>query len=83
MQDHQSAVENGLADVDDLPGFAAATEDRMRSVMGGGSISSSLFVGETLTDVILDGRKAWATRLERGRERDDIGFVRKRDAWKI
>lgn len=82
-KDYEEAVTDGMRGVTDLPGFAAAMEERMRVVVGGGSISSSLFRGETLDDVVVDGNKAWATRTERGSEVDDIGFVRRRDGWRI
>jgi hypothetical protein len=83
VKDYEAAIKNGLRDVADLPGFTAAMEDRMRRVLGGGSISSSLFGGETLAGVVVDGKKAWATRTERGREVEDVGFVLTRDGWKI
>ena len=81
--DYESVVKDGFRTVTDLPGLAAALERRMRTVTGGGSIATSLFAGESLTAVSVDGKKAWATRVEGGRNIDDIGFVRKRDGWKI
>jgi len=83
VKDYDAAIKTGIRGVTDLPGFTAAMEGRMRRVMGGGSISSSLFEGETLTAVVVDGKKAWATRTERGREVEDVGFVLTRDGWKI
>jgi hypothetical protein len=83
VKDYQAATKNGLESADDLAAFTAAMEDRMRIVMGGGSISPSLFRGETVVDVEVDGKRAWATRVDGGSEVDDIGFVLKRDGWKI
>lgn len=82
-KDYDAAIKDGFRGVADLPDFTAAMEERMREVMGGGSVSTSLFAGEMLEDVEVDGRKAWATRSERGQAIDDIGFVRTRDGWKI
>ena len=83
VKDYQAATRNGLKGVADLPAFTAAMQERMRTVIGGGSISTSLFRDETLVDLEVDDKRAWATRVERGTEVDDIGFVRTRDGWKI
>jgi hypothetical protein len=32
---------------------------------------------------VIEGKRAWATRLASGREVEDIGFVLKRDGWRI
>lgn len=82
-KDYEAAIKDGFSTVRDLPGFTAALEQRMRARLGGGSISTSLFSGETLTVLVVEGKKAWATRVESGREIDDIGFVLKRDGRKI
>lgn len=82
-KDYDAAIKNGFRTVTDLAGFAAALEERMRTVVGGGSISRSLFGDEALTRFVIDGKKAWATRVHGETEIDDIGFVQKRDGWKI
>lgn len=83
VKDFDAAVKAGFRSVTDLPALAAALEERMHTHVGGGSISTALFVGESLADLETDGKKAWATRIQDGREIDDIGFVEKRDGWKI
>lgn len=70
----------GIAD----PGrFAAALERTFRAAGSGGSVSSSLFVGERLEGVEIDGNRAWGTRRLAGGEDEDIGFVKRRGGWFI
>lgn len=83
VNDYEAAIEQGLRTVTDMAGFSAALEERMRDRMGGGSISTALFEGESLSALEVDGKRAWATRVHRDNETDDIGFVQKRDGWKI
>ncbi|WP_296805853.1 hypothetical protein [Thiocapsa sp.] len=70
----------GIAD----PGrFAAALERTFRAAGSGGSVSSSLFVGERLEGVEIDGNRAWGTRRLAGGEVEDIGFAKRRGGWFI
>ena len=83
VKEHAKCLKDGFGSVADLPGFAASLERAMRSAIGGGSVSSQLFVGESLQDLVVEERRAWATRYQSGVEVDDIGFVQKRGKWFI
>lgn len=65
----------------DLAAFAAALERAMRDSVGGGSVSSRLFVGETLTDLVVEGARA--KRRLAGGAVEDIAFVKKKGDWYI
>jgi hypothetical protein len=70
----------GIAD----PGrFAAALERTFRAAGSGGSVSSSLFVGERLEGVEIDGHRAWGTRRFDGGGTEDIGFAKRSGGWFI
>ncbi len=55
----------------------------VRSGGGGGSVSSRLFVGETLRDLVVDGKKARGKRHMAGGHVEDVAFVQKKDGWYI
>jgi hypothetical protein len=80
---YNKCLKDGLKSVPDLAAYTAALERQMRGVAGGGSISSRLFADETLHDVVVDGKRAWATRRGKGDWTEDIGFVQKRAIWYI
>jgi hypothetical protein len=80
---YQQAQEDALAAVIDLPAFAAAMERAVRADGSGGSVSSTLFVGETLEQVSIEGARAWATRRMAGAATEEVGFVRRKTAWYI
>ena len=67
--------------VPDLPRFTAALERAMREVLGGGSVSSRLFVNEILKGESTEGTMAWATRRTPEGHSEDVGFVRRKGAW--
>jgi hypothetical protein len=50
---------------------------------GGGSVSSRLFVGETVENVQIDGTKSWGIRRGPDGFQEDVGFVRKKGVWLI
>lgn len=83
FREYEKILANALKSVPDLPAFTAALERRMRAVVGGGSISAEMFVGETLGDLVVEGDKAWATRRISEGWTEDIGFVAKGGAWYI
>ena len=67
----------------DLPGFVAALERHTRRTVGGGSVSSDIFVGETLEEVTESGNRARGVRrTERGYE-DSVDFVKRKGRWLI
>lgn len=67
----------------DLALFTAALERHSRALGRGGSVSSSLFLGEELRDVTVQDRRAWGRRMEGGMWGEDLGFVRQRGGWRI
>jgi len=80
---HRDAMKRGLAAVSNLPAFLGSLERYSRRVSGGGSISMRLFQNETLTDVHIDGSRAWGTRLHGPGSSDDVEFVRRKSQWYI
>ena len=54
-----------------------------RRMSGGGSISMRLFQQEQLTDVHIDGSRAWWTRVFGAGSSDDVEFVRRKGQWYI
>jgi hypothetical protein len=80
---YQQAKEDALGAVADLPAFTAAMERAVRADGSGGSVSSTLFVGETLEQVSIEGAKAWGTRRLADSATEDVGFVRRKTSWYI
>lgn len=78
-----NAIKTCLRSVTDIAAFTAMAERRKREKMGGGSVRSTLFVGEILKDVIVEGKKASGTRLMKGGWREPIRFVQKKGRWYI
>jgi hypothetical protein len=62
--------------------FEPAVIRTMRERIGGGSVSSSLFAGDELTDVTIDGTSARGV-LRRGSTDRPLRFKRRRDGWRI
>ena len=83
LEARQEAIQTALASVTDLTSFNARAERFKRATLGGGSVSSTMFVGETLHDVLVEGGKATGfRRVPRGSE-VPIAFVRRKGAWFI
>jgi uncharacterized protein (DUF1501 family) len=83
VKSYEQAMAACLKSVADLAAFTAAAERLMRASMGGGSVSSNLFVGEGLADVTVDARKADGVRRMQGGREERIAFVQKNGAWYI
>jgi hypothetical protein len=79
----RDTMKRGLAAVPNLPAFLAALEGYSRRVSGGGSISMSLFQNETLTDVQVEGSRAWGTRVHGSGSSDDVEFVQRKGQWYV
>lgn len=77
------AIETCLRSVTDIAAFTAMAERRKRAKLGGGSVSSRLYIGESLVDIIVDGKKASGTRLMNGGWKEPIRFVQKKGRWYI
>lgn len=80
---HEKAIEACLKSVTNLAAFTAAAERLKRAVFGGGSVSSTLFVGESLRDITVDGQKASGVRRMKGGWEEAIAFVQKKGQWYV
>ena len=78
-----ATIDDCVKRVADLAAFAAAVERHRRTISGGGTISSTMFVDETLVDVVITDSKAVGIRRRRGGGDERIGFVRQRSGWSI
>ena len=79
----RDTMRRGLAAVSNLPAFLAALEGYSRRVSRSGSISMHLFQNETLTDVQVEGTRAWGTRTHGAESSDDVEFVQRKGQWYI
>ncbi|MBK1723617.1 hypothetical protein [Thiocystis violacea] len=77
------AIATCLGCVTDLATFTAKAERLKRATLGGGSVSSSLFVGESLVDVRIEGKKARGIRRITRDWSEPIAFEQKRGQWFI
>ena len=80
---YNQTVKALLQSASDLPQLTAAFEQDMRTYVGGGSVSSRLFVNEQLEGIVIEGNRAWATRRTQHGWGEDIGFIRKKGTWYI
>ncbi len=79
----RDTMKRGLAAVSNLPAFLAALESYSRRMSGGGSISMRLFQNEALTDVHVEGSRAWGTRAHGSGSSDDVEFVQRKGQWYV
>jgi hypothetical protein len=56
---YEKALADGLQPVADLPGLMAEIERYTRKTRGGGSVSGSLFAGDQIHTMELEGDRAW------------------------
>lgn len=82
-KDYKTRLNAALKSVQNLAQFVAALERYNRDTIGGGSVSSTLFVGESLVGVKIEGKRAWAIRRIREDHSEDVGFVYKNGKWFI
>lgn len=80
---HARSTKACVKAIDDLAAFVAASERHRRETSGGGSISSQMFVDETLTDVVITGTKATGIRRFRRGQSEGLAFVVERGEWRI
>jgi hypothetical protein len=80
---YQKAVDSALKRVADWPGFMATLEQHTRRCCGGGSVSSSLFVGEQLRNVALQGDQARGICKITADFSEPVGFVCRKGRWFI
>jgi hypothetical protein len=79
----RDTMKRGLAAVSNLPAFLATLEGYNRRVSGGGSISMRLFQNEALTDLHVEGSRAWGTRVHGSGSSDDVEFVQRNGQWYV
>ena len=77
------AMEECLKFVPNLASFTAKAERLKRAASGGGSVSSTLFAGESLCDLKVRGWKASGVRRRQGGSLEPIAFVQKKGRWYI
>lgn len=80
---HRKALEAVARTARDIASLAAALERHLRATVGGGSVSSSLFVGETLEELQVDDNLAWGTRRAPQGATESVGFVRRGGEWRV
>ena len=66
-----------------LAAFAGAMERLMHADGGGGSVSSALFLGETLEHLQVAGTRASGTRRLASGATEDVRFVKRKGGWHI
>jgi len=79
----QRATAEAIGAVDNLPELVGSLERRSRALLGAGSVSTSLFVGERLGDVAVKRDRATAVRHTEGGYEDGVSFRRRADLWYI
>ncbi|MFO0728290.1 MAG: hypothetical protein U1E65_31200 [Myxococcota bacterium] len=79
----ESALDEKLQTIEDLPGFFGAIELAKRQSSGGGTISSSTFIDEHLEGLEISGKQARAQRRTLSGQAIPISFVKKSDGWYI
>jgi hypothetical protein len=88
VRQHRQGLDTLVKSIPDLATFLADAEAAVRQVHGGGIVSSTLFVEESLERVSVQGDRAWGTRVGTSsvgkRWAEDVGFVRDRSGeWRI
>ena len=63
VRQHQQGLDTVVKSIPDLATFLADADAAFRQVHGGGIVSSTLFVGESLERVSVQGDRAWGTRV--------------------
>lgn len=80
---HKRATKACVQAIADPAAFVAASERYRRETSGGGSISSQMFVDETLTDVVVTGTKATGVRRFPRGQTEGLAFALERGEWRI
>jgi hypothetical protein len=78
-----AAITACVASMHRLPAFVASIERLRRERDGGGSVSSTMFVDETLLNVVVTGDRAKGTRRRPRGADEPVAFVRRRGTWQI
>ena len=80
---HKRATKACVQAIADPAAFVAASERYRRETSGGGSVSSQMFVDETLTDVVVTGTKASGVRRFPRGQTEGLAFALERGEWRI
>jgi hypothetical protein len=80
---YEKAARDIVVRTTDLPRLVGAIERFRRRTEGGGSVSSRLFLHETLADVVVDGKTAVGVRRYADGTTDPVRFVFERGGWKV
>jgi hypothetical protein len=82
VREYEQLLEAALASVENLALFTAGLERLQRERASSGSVSTNLFVDETLQGVEVTGKTAWARRAGKGWS-EDVAFVQRGKRWYI
>ena len=77
------AVRAALERLEDPAAFVAPLVARLQSAGRRCPVSTTLFLGETLEGLVLEGATACATRTLRGTSHGVVKFVRGTDGWRL
>jgi uncharacterized protein YigA (DUF484 family) len=83
VAEYREGVKALVASAADVAAFTGAIETALRAESGGGSVSTRLFVDETLEGVTVSGNRARGVRRMASGATEDVSFVRKKGAWFI
>jgi len=83
VKEHEKAQKAIVKSWKDRSATAAALEALMCARSDSGSVSSTLFVAETLSGLEVGDNRARAVRVARGQEIAPVSFERRRDGWLI
>jgi len=83
VTEYRDGVKALAGEAPNLAAFVAALETALRAESGGGSVSSRLFLDETLGEVVVTGNKARATRRMASGATEDVSFAREKGQWVI
>ena len=83
VTEYRDGVKALVGEAPNLAGFVAALEMALRAESGSGSVSSRLFVDESLDQVVVSGNKARATRRMASGATEEVSFARERGEWVI
>ena len=83
VKGRERALEAAVKRIGNLAAFNARAERLKRDVMGGGSVSSSMFQGEALHDVAVEGDRATGVRRRADCHEMPVAFARWKGGWTV
>ena len=82
VREYDVLLRSALKSAGDLALLTAGLERMQRARSASGSVSTRLFIDETLKDVVVTGKAAWAQRAGKGWS-EDVAFVQRGKRWYI